>query len=200
MAGRVVVQFRYCRLAKPPACWNPTSWHGVSTFTAQTTLIRESVSGICASMTSASLHKTKVFSILPCKLFRIAWSPAALGSLASSNRSMATSATSSKASSRLLSTGLDWEPTFIYGTAWKKQRTKELVIQAVQKGFRQVDTAAQPKHYQENLVGEALREAYAEGKVKRSDIYVSLRLCHNPPRTPNDGSSKQNIPPPQART
>jgi hypothetical protein len=34
-------------------------------------------------------------------------------------------------------------PFIIYGTAWKKERTKDLVIQAVKAGFRAVDTACQ---------------------------------------------------------
>jgi diketogulonate reductase-like aldo/keto reductase len=69
-------------------------------------------------------------------------------------------------------------PGFIYGTAWKKDETKRLVKEALVAGFRRVDTAAQPRHYQEHLVGEALREAYTEGIVKREDLYVSLGGCH----------------------
>lgn len=38
-------------------------------------------------------------------------------------------------------------PRFIYGTAWKKEATAPLVIQAVLHGFRAIDTACQPKHY-----------------------------------------------------
>jgi diketogulonate reductase-like aldo/keto reductase len=38
-------------------------------------------------------------------------------------------------------------PSLIYGTAWKKDRTADLGRQAVLAGFREVDTAAQPKHY-----------------------------------------------------
>ena len=34
----------------------------------------------------------------------------------------------------------------LYGTAWKKDRTKELVYQAIKSGFRAIDTACQPKH------------------------------------------------------
>jgi len=49
-------------------------------------------------------------------------------------------------------------PRLIYGTAWKKERTKDLVVKAVLAGFRGVDTACQPKHYREELVGEALQE------------------------------------------
>ena len=54
------------------------------------------------------------------------------------------------------------------GTAWKKERTVELVIAAVRSGFRAIDTACQPKHYREDLVGEALTRLAEE---------VSARSC-----------------------
>ena len=38
-------------------------------------------------------------------------------------------------------------PRLIYGTAWKKEATAQLVVKAVLAGFRGVDTACQPKHY-----------------------------------------------------
>ncbi|KAF2124057.1 aldo-keto reductase-like protein [Dothidotthia symphoricarpi CBS 119687] len=69
----------------------------------------------------------------------------------------------------------DDRPAFIYGTAWKKDQTKRLVKEALVQGFRRVDTAAQPRHYQEALVGEALREAYKEGIVARQDVYVQTK-------------------------
>jgi diketogulonate reductase-like aldo/keto reductase len=68
----------------------------------------------------------------------------------------------------------DDKPAFIYGTAWKKDQTKRLVKEALTQGFRRVDTAAQPRHYQEALVGKALREAYAEGMLTREQLYVRL--------------------------
>ena len=40
-------------------------------------------------------------------------------------------------------------PKIIYGTAWKKERTAQLVEQAIVAGFRGIDTACQPKHYHE---------------------------------------------------
>lgn len=64
-------------------------------------------------------------------------------------------------------------PRLIYGTAWKKDQTKALVKQALLAGFRGIDTAAQPKHYQEDLVGEGIRNAIEETDVKREDLYVS---------------------------
>lgn len=66
-------------------------------------------------------------------------------------------------------------PTFLYGTAWKKDRTADLVYQALCAGFTGIDTAAQPKHYREGLVGEGIRRALSEGKVKRQNLYVQTK-------------------------
>lgn len=63
-------------------------------------------------------------------------------------------------------------PVFLYGTAWKKDRTADLVHQAINSGFRAVDTAAQPKHYQEDAVGEGIRRAIKDGTVRREDLHV----------------------------
>ena len=38
-------------------------------------------------------------------------------------------------------------PAIIYGTAWKKEHTRDLVINALQAGFKGIDTAGQPRHY-----------------------------------------------------
>jgi hypothetical protein len=64
---------------------------------------------------------------------------------------------------------------FIYGTAWKEDQTKRLVKEALVAGFRKVDTAAQPKHHQKDLVGDGLREAYAKGIVRREDLIVRVK-------------------------
>ena len=64
-------------------------------------------------------------------------------------------------------------PPFLYGTAWKKEKTAELVYQALWSGFRAVDTAAQPKHYREDLVGDGIRQVIKEGKVSRDELFVS---------------------------
>ena len=68
-------------------------------------------------------------------------------------------------------------PTLMYGTAWKKQQTATLVYQAIKAGFRGIDTAAQPRHYQEHLVGEGIRQAIEEGIVKRKELFVSFELA-----------------------
>ena len=70
-------------------------------------------------------------------------------------------------------------PAFIYGTAWKKERSAELVYQAICTGFRAVDTAAQPKHYDEVGVGNGIRRAISEGRVTRHELFVS-RLYYFP--------------------
>jgi len=54
-------------------------------------------------------------------------------------------------------------PRIIYGTAWKKAATEQLVSLAIQKGFRGVDTACQPKHYDEAGVAPASPPALSRG-------------------------------------
>ncbi|KAF8329284.1 Aldo/keto reductase [Amanita rubescens] len=63
----------------------------------------------------------------------------------------------------------------IYGTAWKKERTTALVVQAVLHGFRAIDTACQPKHYREDLVGEALSILYDKHGFKREDLFIQTK-------------------------
>jgi aryl-alcohol dehydrogenase-like predicted oxidoreductase len=79
-------------------------------------------------------------------------------------------------------------PHFLYGTAWKKERTEELVDLAVRSGFRGIDTACQPKHYFEAGVGNALERLFSEGALKREDIYLQTKY------TPYNGQDPNNIP------
>jgi diketogulonate reductase-like aldo/keto reductase len=78
-------------------------------------------------------------------------------------------------------------PRLIYGTAWKKDRTAELVAQALRAGFRGIDTACQPKHYHEPGVGEALAVVAREG-VSRSDIFLQTKF------SPLRGQDPDNVP------
>jgi diketogulonate reductase-like aldo/keto reductase len=92
---------------------------------------------------------------------------------------MASSASSSPALLALLVSNSNSEvkiPRIIYGTAWKKDRSSTLVHQALKAGFRGVDTAAQPRHYNEALVGEGIRKAMLNEGIKREDLYVSLSI------------------------
>jgi diketogulonate reductase-like aldo/keto reductase len=67
-------------------------------------------------------------------------------------------------------------PTFIYGTAWKQERTAGLVAQALTAGFRGLDTANQRKHYHEADVGRALLAAFARGTLRREDVFVQTKF------------------------
>jgi diketogulonate reductase-like aldo/keto reductase len=66
-------------------------------------------------------------------------------------------------------------PSFMYGTAWKKQATRQLVELAVMSGFRAIDTANQLIHYEEALVGEALRAVAGQG-IKRDALFVQTKF------------------------
>lgn len=66
-------------------------------------------------------------------------------------------------------------PSFIYGTAWKKDATAGLVQTAINAGFRAIDTANQPRHYNEPLVGEALEALVAAG-IPRNSLFVQTKF------------------------
>jgi diketogulonate reductase-like aldo/keto reductase len=66
-------------------------------------------------------------------------------------------------------------PSFIYGTAWKKEATTELVRTAITAGFKAIDTANQPRHYSEALVGEALAALAKEG-IGRDSIFLQTKF------------------------
>ena len=78
-------------------------------------------------------------------------------------------------------------PSLIYGTAWKKEKTAELVEMAVLSGFRGIDTACQPKHYHEAGVGEALANL-AERGIPREELFVQTKF------TPISGQDPHRIP------
>ncbi len=69
-------------------------------------------------------------------------------------------------------------PTFLYGTAWKEDRTASLTEMALRAGFRGIDTANQRRHYFEAGVGEALAKAYESGVVKRQDIFLQTKFTY----------------------
>jgi diketogulonate reductase-like aldo/keto reductase len=67
-------------------------------------------------------------------------------------------------------------PRFLYGTAWKEERTEALTRLALEAGFRGIDTANQRKHYFEAGVGEALRAAVASGAVARDGLFLQTKF------------------------
>ncbi len=66
-------------------------------------------------------------------------------------------------------------PSFMYGTAWKKDATQGLVIQAVDAGFTAIDTANQLVHYNEAGVGDALL-ALAKKGVTRDKLFLQTKF------------------------
>ena len=66
-------------------------------------------------------------------------------------------------------------PSFMYGTAWKKEATTALALQAVEAGFRAIDTANQLIHYDEARVGEALLLLAGRG-IPRETLFVQTKF------------------------
>lgn len=71
-------------------------------------------------------------------------------------------------------------PDFLYGTAWKEERTAALVELALRAGFRGIDTANQRRHYFEAGVGKGLAEACRAGVVSRDDIFLQTKFTNRP--------------------
>ena len=71
-------------------------------------------------------------------------------------------------------------PAFLYGTAWKEDRTQTLTELALRAGFRGIDTANQRRHYFEAGVGQALAAAYREGIVGRADLFLQTKFTYQP--------------------
>jgi diketogulonate reductase-like aldo/keto reductase len=87
-------------------------------------------------------------------------------------------------------------PSFMYGTAWKKEATKSLVLQAVEAGFTAIDTANQLVHYDEARVGEALVQLAKQG-ITRDKLFLQTKFTpingqdHRLPYDPTASITKQ---------
>src|ERR1700731_1072008 len=71
-------------------------------------------------------------------------------------------------------------PAFLYGTAWKEERTPALTELALRIGFRGIDTANQRRHYFEEGVGQGLAAAYNAGIVTRDDLFLQTKFTYQP--------------------
>ena len=78
-------------------------------------------------------------------------------------------------------------PKIIYGTAWKKTDTARLVTLALQTGFRAIDTACQPKHYDEAGTGAGVAAGLASGLTR-------AELCLQTKFTPLSGQDPEQVP------
>src|SRR5258708_28229627 len=90
-------------------------------------------------------------------------------------------------------------PRILYGTAWKKSDTEPLVRTAIRLGFRGIDTACQPKHYDEAGVGAGVAaclrgDPARNGKLVREDLYLQTkftpRSAQDPARIPYDPKAR----------
>ena len=82
-------------------------------------------------------------------------------------------------------------PRILYGTAWKKDDTESLVRTALGQGFRGIDTACQPKHYNEAGVGAGVASFLSSGGgLAREDLYLQTKFTslsgQDPMRVPYD--------------
>ena len=82
-------------------------------------------------------------------------------------------------------------PRFIYGTAWKEDRTEALVRLALENGFRAIDTANQRKHYNEAGVGAAIA-GFPRGELWLQSKFTYQRgQDHRLPYDPKASLTKQ---------
>jgi diketogulonate reductase-like aldo/keto reductase len=61
---------------------------------------------------------------------------------------------------------------FMYGTAWKEAATEACVLDALAAGFREIDTANQRKHYDEEGVGRAI----ARAGIPRDQLFLQSKF------------------------
>jgi diketogulonate reductase-like aldo/keto reductase len=83
-------------------------------------------------------------------------------------------------------------PRILYGTAWKKADTARLVTLAIATGFRGIDTACQPKHYDEAGVGVGIATCLFPN-LTRSELYLQTKFTsvsgQDPARIPYDSKA-----------
>jgi diketogulonate reductase-like aldo/keto reductase len=83
-------------------------------------------------------------------------------------------------------------PKILYGTAWKKSDTERLVATAIGQGFRGIDTACQPKHYEEPGVGAGVAASLG-ANLSRADLYLQTKFTglsgQDPKRIPYDSQA-----------
>nr|CEL66542.1 TPA: aldo/keto reductase family oxidoreductase,putative [Neospora caninum Liverpool] len=75
-------------------------------------------------------------------------------------------------------------PRLLYGTAWKKEHTERLIKHALLAGFTGVDTACQPKHYDEPGVGRGIQAFLRERNLSRSSLFIQTKF------TPLEGQDR----------
>ncbi len=67
-------------------------------------------------------------------------------------------------------------PPILYGTAWKENDTQRLVTQALQLGFKGIDTANQRRHYFEEGVGLGIQQFLKSSQKTRDDLFIQTKF------------------------
>ena len=88
-------------------------------------------------------------------------------------------------------------PSFMYGTAWKKEATTGLVLQAVEAGFTAIDTANQLVHYDEARVGEALLQLAKQG-ITRDKLFLQTKFTPSTAKIIAFRTMRERVSPPGA--
>lgn len=85
----------------------------------------------------------------------------------------------------------------LYGTAWKSENTKQLVCEAVRAGLRAFDTAAQPKHYREDLLEAAIRSVIETDAIPQGELWLQTKFtpstCQDPKNIPYDPTTPLQV-------
>jgi diketogulonate reductase-like aldo/keto reductase len=87
-------------------------------------------------------------------------------------------------------------PDFLYGTAWKEDRTAALTELALRMGFRAIDTANQRRHYFEAGVGQGLAAAYRAAVATRAELFLQTKFTYQrgqDHRLPYDPASRFSV-------
>ena len=87
-------------------------------------------------------------------------------------------------------------PDFLYGTAWKEDRTAALTELALRMGFRAIDTANQRRHYFEAGVGQGLAAAHRAGVAARAELFLQTKFTYQrgqDHRLPYDPASRLSV-------
>src|SRR5258707_13131393 len=88
-------------------------------------------------------------------------------------------------------------PRFLYGTAWKEDKTQRLTGLALRQGFRGIDTANQRRHYHEAAVGQTIAAASETGFVAAGDPVLQSKFTFRggragrPPYVPEGPNPRQ---------
>jgi len=82
-------------------------------------------------------------------------------------------------------------PQLIYGTAWNKERTTDLVYKALCAGYRGLDTADLPQHYNQRGTGTAIKRWTDSQDGRRDDLFVQSKLAIPTPPDTSPPSTQQ---------